>query len=215
MPKASSILCSRSSRADALKSTLAGIAAAIAAAVTLNYTSTRTATQSESEGEDFTWDTSLGSLDRHLPSLIRRILDAGLAPIFVIDELDKVENLEALMRQVIPYLKQIATERAFFCFLTDRKYFETVRNSGLSDPESTFFSLRIFTAIDAQSLRKYIDDNLEVRGTSPSQDDDSDKRVLPFALTMFARAHPIELKRRLSFDEPTATPSSISWSWNT
>ncbi len=102
--------------------TVAGSIAAILSAFVLesSWTSERTANQEIT----FLPDTTVASLDRMLPSLIQRIRMAGLAPIFVVDELDKVDRLFDRMRKLVKHLKHFVTERAFFCFVTDKSYFE-------------------------------------------------------------------------------------------
>ncbi len=72
-----------------LAAALAGLIAAVGSTSVLNYSSSRTRKNSRESKSTFTWDTSIASLDRMLPVMVERIVDAGLAPIFVVDELDK------------------------------------------------------------------------------------------------------------------------------
>lgn len=123
------------------------------------------ATRSRRASFDFQYlpDTSVASLARTLPALVKRIFDAGLAPVFVIDELDKVGHLEERMGQLVREMKQFVTERAFFCFLVGRHYYEwfsTVRREESYGPEYTFFTERVFVSYAPRDLHEYLDDVL-------------------------------------------------------
>lgn len=140
-----------------LTATVSGVLAAFAAVVILNYTSKRTT--SRSRAESFIFDLSLATLDRAIPVLIRRLWHAGLAPIFVVDELDKVDDLEARMAQVVHHLKKLVAESAFFCFLTDREYFEAMlrESSNRAYPkEYTYYSRRVFSVLQAHDFADYL-----------------------------------------------------------
>ena len=63
-------------------------------------------------------------LERELPALLRRVKDAGLAPIFVLDELDKLEDEEKTLHEFLDLSKPLVRDHAAFLFLTHRDYFE-------------------------------------------------------------------------------------------
>jgi hypothetical protein len=198
------------SGAGPITTAVSAIAAAIATNLTLNFTTTRTIKRTRNRGQDFTWDTSLGSLDRMLPSLLERILDAGLAPIFVVDELDKIEGLEVKMVDLVKHLKHVVTERAFFCFLTNRDYFEYLEDrsrDGSYGPEHTFFTHRLFVTFEPTELREFVKDLLQIEAPQ-NADDAVDRLVLPYVLTHFARLHPIDLLRSIS--QITRADGSVS-----
>ena len=63
-------------------------------------------------------------LERDLPVLLKRVKDAGFAPIFVLDELDKTRDANAALEKFLKLTKHIVTDHAAFLFLTDRDYYE-------------------------------------------------------------------------------------------
>jgi hypothetical protein len=85
-------------------------------------------------------DWSPKRLERDFPGLLRRVKDAGLAPIFVLDELDKVPDVRTKMEDFLKYCKHIVTDHAAFMFLTNRDYFERLNEleylSGTVRPDS-------------------------------------------------------------------------------
>jgi hypothetical protein len=71
---------------------------------------------------DVKWD--VDRLERDLPVLLKRVKDAGFAPIFVLDELDKTKDANAALEKFLKLTKHIVTDHAAFLFLTDRDYYE-------------------------------------------------------------------------------------------
>jgi hypothetical protein len=71
---------------------------------------------------DIKWD--IDRLERDLPVLLKRVKDAGFAPIFVLDELDKTKDANVALENFLTLTKHIVTDHAAFLFLTDRDYFE-------------------------------------------------------------------------------------------
>jgi hypothetical protein len=63
-------------------------------------------------------------LERELPALLRRVKHAGFAPIFVLDELDKLEDQIRTLHDFLDLTKHIVRDYAAFLFLTNRDYFE-------------------------------------------------------------------------------------------
>jgi hypothetical protein len=170
----------------------------LAATATLNRTSTVTAKQEEKQNREYVWDTSLASLDRMLPVLIDRMVRAGLAPILVVDELDKVEGLPRKMGDLITHLKHFVTEKAFFCFLCDRKYFEQVERSGRSGlygKEYTFFTDRLFVQYLPKELRSYLATIVTRDGGSTEA---RDLELLCHVVLQGSRLSPIGLRRELN-----------------
>jgi hypothetical protein len=84
-----------------------------------------------------TVDWSERRLERELPALLRRVKDAGLAPIFVLDELDKVENVEEKLDDFLFLSKHIVRDHAAFLFLTHRDYFEWLFSQPQNIPGGT------------------------------------------------------------------------------
>jgi hypothetical protein len=112
----------------------------------------------------FVTDHSVAALDRMLPLLVRRIREAGLHPVFVVDELDKVDDLRNRMEEFMKDLRFFVTEQAFCCFLADREFFDELMESRRSAPyavEDTFFTEMVFVNYSPRDLTQYLDDLLE------------------------------------------------------
>jgi hypothetical protein len=71
---------------------------------------------------DIKWD--IERLERDLPFLLKRVKDAGFAPIFVLDELDKVDQAWDSLHNFLKLTKHIVTDQSAFMFLTNRDYYE-------------------------------------------------------------------------------------------
>jgi hypothetical protein len=113
-----------------------------------------------------TWerDLTVRTLRRELPRLIERFIDAGVYPIFFIDELDKVEdfyNFERTLKQ----LKVIFSEKAFFCFGADRKYYEEIlfgTRPGGYPKSATIYRHRVFVTFLPEDFHSYLADILRI-----------------------------------------------------
>jgi hypothetical protein len=69
-------------------------------------------------------DLSIKTLHRVMPELFERLNAAGLAPVFIVDELDKVDELYKNIHGLLDNMKKLFAERAFTCLLVDRGFFE-------------------------------------------------------------------------------------------
>ena len=112
---------------------------------------------------DYTFlrDRSIQTLDRELPQVIERIREAGLAPIFVLDELDKVPH--GTIVSILNRLKHIVADFSFFCFLANRDYYDALERVVEAQPypsEHTYFSERLFVFNRPTELFAYIADDL-------------------------------------------------------
>ncbi|WP_325739533.1 hypothetical protein [Bradyrhizobium sp.] len=116
----------------------------------------RSARQERNEDYTFIVDRSIETLERDLPLVIERVREAGLAPVFLVDELDKLETSDQTEKSAAPSqpdaqapaapqptdkpngtrktvtelirrLKHLTTDFGFFCFLTGPDYFEEVQ----------------------------------------------------------------------------------------
>lgn len=77
---------------------------------------------------DVDWSTQ--RLERELPKLLSLVKEAGLAPIFVIDELDKIEDPFDELHDFLHLTKHIVRDQAAFLFLSNRDYLERIRATG-------------------------------------------------------------------------------------
>jgi hypothetical protein len=135
--------------------------------LSLDWSARRTSKADSSYAQSFDADVSLPTLERDLPQIITRMRRAGLAPVFAIDELDKLREPESGTASLITQLKHIVTDLGFFCFLVDRNYFELIEQKLRLDPygtEHTFFSDRILIRPDPANVIAYLADRLDAQG---------------------------------------------------
>ena len=200
-------------------SLLAGLAAALASSLFVK--STRTTTQKRGRQTDTTFipDLSLKTLDRILPTLIHRLRDAGLAPVLVIDELDKVRGLPERLVGMIHFLKKLLAESVFTCFLTDRGYLEHLRmrgNGAAYGPAYSYFSHPLLITYLPEDFDGYLDKLLKAdrpaapsaagpvdaaappASTSAGETDLLDLKVLKWVLRHRSQLHALALAREIS-----------------
>ena len=144
-----------------LLAALAGVGAALLSSITLSWSNKRSIGREMSTDYSFLPDRSVETLDRDLPMVIRRLRDVGLAPVFVVDELDKLDPdiIDTAMASLIDRLKLLLTDHAFFCFLADRAYFDRVEAAIEKDPygrEHTYYNDRLFIEFRATQLATYV-----------------------------------------------------------
>jgi hypothetical protein len=137
----------------------AGALVWLAGSLAVTWTAARKQERQQAADYSFIRDSSLQTLDRELPLMIQRIRDAGLAPIFVIDELDKLGDPDETIAQIIARLKHIIVDYGFFCFLTDRDYYDHIKSKlreGAFPVEHTFFSELRLVSYRPRELADYI-----------------------------------------------------------
>ena len=146
-----------------------GLIAALAAIVTAfftNFTLSLTINRSRKSTfkKEFTFirDKKAETLSREIPVLIERLKGAGCYPVFVVDELDKIVNDTdgaKAFRELISEAKHLIADRSFFCFLTDRNYYDYLSEVFKKESypiEHTLFSSRFFIAYGPQFLHDYL-----------------------------------------------------------
>jgi hypothetical protein len=187
-----------STPAKVMLGSLAFCAATILTSAVLNLATMRSFSQKRSKERKVIYDDSLGSLELIVPLLIRRVQDAGLAPVFVVDELDKVDGLEDKMQLLLRQLKHIVADKSFCCFLVDREYFDTVRNwesvAGRSQG-LTFFGERLYVIMRPRDWHDYLAHVLEVNESSKLMDFAA--TVLSYVLLARSKMHAIDMRREL------------------
>ena len=157
--------------AGAIQATIGGFVAAMGSSLVYKWSVTRSRSRAVKREYKFLFDTSLGTLDRVLPVLLQRLLAAGLAPIFVVDELDKVDHLSDRIFGMVRHLKKLVAESAFFCFLTDRSYFEDMRSRGQRGAyplEYSYFTHRLFVSYGHDHLHEYLGELLDEPNRRPA-----------------------------------------------
>ncbi|MBL8173035.1 MAG: hypothetical protein JNK48_00110 [Bryobacterales bacterium] len=187
---------------------LAGLLSGFCTTILLNFAAARNSVNAMLP------DASLASLDRTIPALLRRVEDAGLFPIIVIDELDKElergpqerDQLDAEMDRLIRDMKYFVAEQAFVCFLTGRRYYDkVVRESQGQASErksvDTFFTNRVLVSHTPDRLLQYLQEVLTLENTQSSNDEYA--RELTFLKHLFlfrAKGHLADLQDVLSRD---------------
>ena len=179
----------------AFTSVLTGLATVLA----LKWSETRTQNRTQTWTDTFIPNNDAPSLYRVLPELVQSLRGIGLCPVFVVDELDKVPELglDQRLDDLLGYLKQFVTERAFFCFLTDRSFYEWNEQRVAGGPYAiahTRFGDRLFVRYDARDIHEFVDDLIpDAAGQS---DDEKSARVLIQYIVMHrSYMHPYDLRR--------------------
>jgi len=194
---------------DPLLATFAGLATAIVGGLLFNYSSMRSHESSAGFSSTLTLKRDMQSLARELPELIQRCRDCGIAPVFLVDELDKVERLEDRMGSLIRNAKFFVTEQAVFFFVTDRSYFEFLENKTRAEAyprEHTFFSERLFVSYSPADWLRYLRELL-ICGRTDEQEKRSELAAidrLAYVLLCRSRMHAIDLRRQISGIADTA-----------
>jgi hypothetical protein len=182
----------------------AGLAAALGTSVVFKYASERKRTRSYAREYTFLPDHDVSTLERAVPALVERVSDAGLIPVFIVEELDKVANLAPNMRRMLGQLKKLVSEKTFFCFLTNRDYYEHLQSRSLIEAypiEHTYFSDRVFVVFHSDDFHSYLDNTFVVTAPLAPPDDSAiasaDREVLPYILLQRAQMHPIDVRRQI------------------
>jgi len=106
-----------------------GLVVWLASFVSISYNFRRQVSKKLDRELELEVDWSPERIERDLPILIKRVKDAGFAPIFIVDELDKLSNPTKELDNFIHLAKHIVTDYAAFLFLTDRAYYEELLGS--------------------------------------------------------------------------------------
>lgn len=208
---------------SALQAALGGIGGAFIAGSVFKWSSMRTRDRLQTREDQFIFDLSVSTLDRVLPVLIGRLRAAGLAPIFVVDELDKVRDLDTRILKLVHHLKKLVAENAFFCFITDRDYYEGLEreiSTHAYGVQHSYFSQRVLVTFNVSDFDVYLqkrlaappDPTLAVPNAPPqapavgapvsaaptSSDDYPDWIVLRWLLRYASRLHALDLHRELA-----------------
>jgi hypothetical protein len=163
----------------------------------LQYANARSREASRSREVTFLPDTRVESLDRMLPVLVDRVRDCGIVPVFVVDELDKVTDLVTRIEDLVRHLKHFVTERAFFCFLSDRDFYEALLRLSIDQPypkEHTYFSDRLLLHFSPGELHEYLSKAL----AGDQKEDEQAAEVLRYIVLHRARSHPFDVRQRLN-----------------
>ena len=133
---------------------------ATALGASLVFKATKTRKRERSASRDAIHLRSVGrDAGSHTPHSHRAAAKGRLAPVFVVDELDKVTGLSTRIVSMVHHLKKLVAENAFFCFLTNRSYFEEMlaESSGRPYPvEYTYYTHRLFVVFSPEDFERYL-----------------------------------------------------------
>ncbi|MEE4455216.1 hypothetical protein [Novosphingobium resinovorum] len=138
--------------------------------LTANWSRSRTRKDDHTVDYSFIRESDRTTLDRDLPVVISRLREAGLSPVFVVDELDKVDDAANAIVDLLGHLKHLVADFGFFCFLVDRPCFlefQRRTDAGGYPPEHTLFSERLLLTPEFGPLYNFLlasvasDDNSE------------------------------------------------------
>jgi len=143
----------------AITAITAGLAVWLLGSLGLTWSRKNTRNDNRSVDYSFIRDFSLETLGRDLPLVITRVREAGLAPVFVIDELDKISDAPTELTNMVGQLKYLMADFGFFCFLVNRDCYDTFEakiRPRAYPPEHTLFSERILVRPDPAYLLPYL-----------------------------------------------------------
>jgi hypothetical protein len=178
-----------------------GLLSALAISFSLSYTGSHSRERKVQRQNIFAKDRTISSLGRALPQLVLQFRRCGLHPVFVVDELDKVKDLPRQMRLLVSYLKDFASDRTLFCFLTDRDYLEYIEQRTAGNTyvaEYSYFRDRIPVFYQPDDLRGYLNSIFTASDSTGTSGPSSDHEVLAYSLLHRARLHPLDLSRELA-----------------
>lgn len=188
-----------------------GVATAWLGSMFIKRTSGMSLRRERQVDRTFIPDLSIRTLGRIVPMLLDRLRDAGLAPVLVVDELDKVTRLSERIVGMILHMKKLVAENVFSCFLTDRGYIEDLRiNSGKEayGKEYSYFSHPLLIAFKPADFDSYLErllrlsdePNVAAQQAAPAADDGDtlDKEVLKWFLRHRSQMHALALSRELA-----------------
>lgn len=181
-------------------SLMLGLGTALLSSWMFKRSSTHKGKRERKVDRSFLPDLSVRTLDRVIPVLLDRLRAAGLAPVFVIDELDKIDNLRKSMWDMVRFLKKLMAETVFTCFLTDRGYLESLRLTESSQAygmTSSYFSHPLLVMHEPGDLDVYLDRALEVPPSSAPADR-ADKEILKWVLRHRSQLHALRLNREIA-----------------
>lgn len=179
-------------------SALLGLATAIGASFVFKHSSSHMTRREREVDRTFIPDLSLRTLDRVLPTLLKRLISAGLAPVLVIDELDKLGEVSWRLESMVRHLKKLMAENVFSCFLTDRGYLELVslaeRNKAYAKTYS-YFSHQLFVTYEPGDLDVYMSNLFDTSGDTSAM---IDCEVLKWMLRHRSQMHALALNREIA-----------------
>jgi hypothetical protein len=141
-----------------LQASLLAILSGFLAAWSLKHSSSRSHDHTVTRATQWERDLTVKTLRREIPRFIDRFIDAGVYPIILIDEVDKVRDIVDF-DHVVQQLKVLFSERAFVCFAGDRNYYHRLlgETRGARYPKSaTVYRQRLFVVYLPEDLLGFL-----------------------------------------------------------
>ena len=156
-------------------------------------------------------DTTVSALVHRILLLARRLRQAGMVPMFIIDELDKIANPIEPLNKLTTSLKFLFADEGFFCFLTDRTYFAEItrRNREVANTQlRTIYNTQMLVRYDTASLHDFLKKVIRPYtpiGVEVTPDLQADAEALRYVLICRSRMLLFELSRDLRSFIPLKT----------
>lgn len=147
-----------------------------------------------------TLDTSPYALSRLLPQLVTHLRETGLAPVFIVDELNKVKRERERLDELMSHLKSFVAEDAFFCFLTDRDFYELLiahKRHRKRSASMDSFTDHLYVCYRPSDLREWLKDHIRPEPEAGERADGAELAFIVTALLGQTRMRVQELNRRL------------------
>lgn len=163
---------------------------------TLTFSSRLVRKQSRQDERAYVLKADVESLIHRLPRLLQGLRQVGLHPVFVVDELDKVDP--ELVTYLVNNLKTQVTEQSFFCFLTN------AQGASLGKPEPdlpahddySLFWDRLYLFQTTAALHGYLQVFLAEQEAEPGAQREA-VAVVRHILLLRAEHHTLRLHREL------------------
>jgi hypothetical protein len=163
---------------------------------TLTFSSRFSRRQSQQDERAYTLKADVESLIHRLPRLLQGLRQIGLHPVFVVDELDRIDP--ELVTYLVHNLKTQVTEQSFFCFLTDDHSAAAAdqADTGTAGLAYSLFWDRIYLFQTTPALHGYLQVFLAEQEATPGPQREA-VAVLRHILLLRAEHHTLRLHREL------------------
>lgn len=167
---------------------------------TLTFSSRFSRRQSQQDERAYVLKADVESLIHRLPRLLQGLRQVGLHPVFVVDELDKIDP--ELVTYLVNNLKTQVTEQSFFCFLTNHEGASAGddqpndRHDGSVRIDASLFWDRLYLFQTTAALHGYLQTFLAEQEAEPGAQREA-VAALRHILLLRAEHHTLRLHREL------------------
>lgn len=165
---------------------------------TLTFSSRFARKQTQQDERAYTLKADVESLIHRIPRLLQGLRQIGLHPVFVVDELDKIDP--ELVTYLVHNLKTQVTEQSFFCFLTDDRSAAEAEQADVGTAVGglaySLFWDRLYLFQTTPALHGYLQVFLAEQDAAPGAQREA-VAVLRHVLLLRAEHHTLRLHRQL------------------